>query len=112
MKVDVDFKVTDAAIIEFKRAIQESSPESEVLVRVLVDSGCSGLMYGLNFVGLEEVTPNDIVDDFGGVKIVADKRALFQLDGTTVDWVDDPNGKGFKFNNPFVETKSCCRKSS
>lgn len=114
MNVEIDIKLTESAIKEFKKAIQESKTESEsdVFVRASVQGGgCSGFMYGLGFVGKEDISSEDIVEDFDGVKLVVDKKSILYLDGTTIDWVEDLNERGFKFNNPNAKKTCGCSKS-
>jgi len=113
MKIEVDLKITDGAIKEFKRALAEMGDESSSnLVRVSVQGGgCSGFMYGLGFVSPDEVESNDIVEEFDGLKVVVDKKSVLYLDGTTIDWVDDLAQRGFKFDNPNAKKTCGCNKS-
>ena len=114
MKIEIDLKVSDAAIKEFKRALSESGySDSGTLVRVSVQGGgCSGFMYGLGFIGHDDVIEEqDFVEDYDGLKIVVDKKSLLYLDGTTIDWVDDLNQRGFKFDNPNAKKSCGCSKS-
>lgn len=114
MNVEIDVKVTESAVKELKKAIEEASTESEMLVRVSVQGGgCSGFMYGLGFVAQEDVKEGeDIVEQFDGVKLVVDKKSLLYLDGTTIDWIEDSNQRGFKFDNPNVKKTCGCKKNS
>ena len=112
MNIDVNFKVSDSAVVEFKRALSESESPGDV-VRVSVQGGgCSGFTYGLGFVGPEDINAEqDVLEEYDGLKVVIDKKSLLYLDGSTIDWVDDLNQRGFKFNNPNA-TKTCgCSKS-
>ncbi|MEM6360327.1 MAG: iron-sulfur cluster assembly accessory protein [Bacteroidota bacterium] len=74
-------------------------------IRVLVQGGgCSGLMYDLKFdTSIEET---DEVFEDKGVKILVDKKSLLYLLGTTLDFSDGLNGKGFQFINPNA-TRTC-----
>ncbi len=113
MNINIDIKVTDNAVKEFKKAIEEVKSESELMVRVSVQGGgCSGFMYGLGFVDQNEIKPEeDIIEEFNGVKLVVDKKSLLYLDGTTIDWVEDLNQRGFKFDNPNAKKTCGCQKS-
>lgn len=114
MRVDIDFKMTEGAIGEFKRALAGLGDEfAGGIVRIAVQGGgCSGFNYGLGFVSPDEVEVSDVVEEFDGLKLVVDKRSLFLLDGATLDWVDDPAGGGFKFENPNAKKSCGCKKSS
>lgn len=112
MNINIDLKVTDSAVKEFKRALAETDG-SESVVRVAVQGGgCSGFMYGLGFVPESDINPEvDIVEDFDGLKVVVDKKALMFLDGTTIDWIDALDQRGFKFLNPNAKKTCGCSKS-
>ena len=58
-------------------------------------SGCSGMAYVLEFV--DEPTPEDIVFEDKGVKVVVDGKSLQFLDGTQLDFVKEGLNEGFKF---------------
>lgn len=111
MQVEVDFKVTEQAVKEIKRAMEQEQLNDH-FVRVSVQAGgCSGFMYGLGFEEKSELTPEDIVKDYDGLTVAVDKKSILFLNGTTVEWIEDLNQRGFKFNNPNA-TKSCgCGKS-
>ena len=79
-------------------------------VRVSVKGGgCSGLMYDLNFD--PEIQDKDEVFEDKGVKILVDKRSLLYLLGTTLDFSDGLNGKGFQFINPNASRTCGCGES-
>lgn len=97
--------ITDIAkdkIVEFR---QKEGHTNNHNIRVAVQGGgCSGLMYNLEFDS--EVKPSDEVFEDKGVKILVDKRSLLYLLGTTLDFSDGLNGKGFHFVNPNA-TRTC-----
>jgi iron-sulfur cluster assembly protein len=77
----------------------------EYNIRVAVNGGgCSGLMYDLKFDN--QVNPSDQVFEDKGIKILVDKKSLLYLIGTTLDFSDGLNGKGFQFINPNA-TRTC-----
>ena len=45
------------------------------------------------------------------MKIVVDKKSLFYLLGTELDFSDGLNGKGFQFNNPNANRTCGCGES-
>jgi iron-sulfur cluster assembly protein len=112
MNVNIDLKVTESAVKEFKRALAETDG-TESVVRVSVQGGgCSGFMYGLGFVPESDINPEgDIVEEFDGLKVVVDKKSLMFLDGATIEWVDDLSQRGFKFVNPNAKKSCGCNKS-
>jgi iron-sulfur cluster assembly protein len=107
VNIEIDFKISESATKEFKKALGESA-DQESLVRVSVQSGCSGSAYGLGFVSASDVNPSvDIVGEYDGVKVVVDRTSLLALDGITVDWVDDSGQIGFKFMSKSTCNKQC-----
>jgi iron-sulfur cluster assembly protein len=61
-------------------------------------------MYNLNFDN--KTSPSDQIFEDKGVKILVDKKSLLYLLGTTLDFSDGLNGKGFQFINPNA-TRTC-----
>ena len=79
-------------------------------IRVSVKGGgCSGLMYDLGFD--DKINPADQVFGDKGVKILVDKKSLLYLLGTTLDFTDGLNGKGFQFINPNASRTCGCGES-
>lgn len=74
-------------------------------VRVSVQGGgCSGLMYSLGFD--DHLKDEDRIFEDKGIKILVDKKSLLYLLGTTLEFSDGLNGKGFQFINPNA-TRTC-----
>ncbi|MFT6866204.1 MAG: iron-sulfur cluster assembly protein [Cyclobacteriaceae bacterium] len=79
-------------------------------VRVAVKGGgCSGLMYDLLFD--DKLLESDQVFEDRGVKVIVDKKSLLYLVGTTLDFTDGLNGKGFQFVNPNASRTCGCGES-
>lgn len=79
-------------------------------VRVGVESGgCSGLSYNLDF----DKTKNedDELIDNNGIKLLVNKKSFLYLVGTTLEFSDGLNGKGFVFNNPNASRTCGCGES-
>ncbi len=65
--------------------------------------GCSGMSYILGFDKLREY---DITFDVHGVVLYIDKRHGLYLMGTTIDYHDGLDARGFVFDNPNA-TQTC-----
>ena len=79
-------------------------------IRVAVKGGgCSGLMYDLNFDAT--VAEKDQILEDKGIKILVDKKSLLYLLGTTLEFSDGLNGKGFQFINPNASRTCGCGES-
>lgn len=82
----------------------------EHFVRVSVTSGgCSGLTYNMNFDN--QMKPGDEVFEDKGIKLVVDAKSMLYLLGTTLDFSEGLNGKGFYFNNPNASRTCSCGES-
>ena len=103
--------VTDKAKDRIIALKTEEGKAEDHNIRVLVQGGgCSGLMYDLKFdTTIEE---SDEIFEDKGVKILVDKKSLLYLLGTTLDFSDGLNGKGFQFINPNASRTCGCGESS
>lgn len=102
--------VTDKAKERISELRTEEGHSSAHNIRVAVKGGgCSGLMYDLEFD--DQITDKDDVFEDKGVKIIVDKKSLLYLLGTTLDFTDGLNGKGFQFINPNASRTCGCGES-
>jgi len=95
------FELTPAAAEKIK-AISHSENKAGYGLRVRVaGGGCSGPQYQL---GLEEKEgEGDFVVDSQGVKIFIDPESSEAIQGSTLDFIEGPQGSGFKISNPNVQ---------
>jgi iron-sulfur cluster assembly protein len=100
--------LTEAAATEIKRHMDEQKVGQETVLRMgVAGGGCSGLQYSLGF----ETAFDPAVDaryEHHGVTIVAAKKVALHLDGTIVDFLDGPMGRGFSIENPNVPRTGGC----
>jgi iron-sulfur cluster insertion protein len=75
----------------------------------VMGGGCAGFQYDLYF---EEAT-TDMDERFqsNGVELYVDPLSYQYLDGTEIDYVEGPQGSGFKFGNPNVSGTCGCGSS-
>ena len=79
-------------------------------VRVGVESGgCSGLSYKLDFDNTKK-DDDELIED-NGIKLLVNKKSYLYLVGTTLEFSDGLNGKGFVFNNPNANRTCGCGES-
>ena len=84
--------------------------ENKQFVRVGVESGgCSGLSYKLDFDNLKN-EEDELIED-NGIKLLVNKKSFLYLVGTTLEFSDGLNGKGFVFNNPNANRTCGCGES-
>lgn len=99
--------LTERAAQEVMKVMTEQSMDvSETVLRVGVTAGgCSGFQYALGFdKSFDEAKDSKYAQH--GVNVVVDKKSALYLDGTTVDFHDGLEKRGFTFDNPNV-VKSC-----
>jgi len=97
--------VTEKAAGEIKRVLAEQNMGEKVLRVAVAGGGCSGFQYRLGFDDAAD-SAKDHVTAQQGLKVAVDKKSDLYLDGTTVDFYDGLDKRGFTFNNPNVQ-KSC-----
>lgn len=93
----------------FELREQENRSDKEQIRVSVKGGGCSGLMYDLDFD--TTILESDEVFEDKGVKIFVDKKSLLYLLGTTLDFSDGLNGKGFQFVNPNASRTCGCGES-
>jgi iron-sulfur cluster assembly protein len=72
-------------------------------------TGCSGMAYKLEFA--DDTSPEDVVYESHGLKVLIDPKSLAYLDGTELDYTKEGLNEGFKFNNPNVKDECGCGES-
>jgi iron-sulfur cluster insertion protein len=102
-------KLTTRAAEKVKSIRSEEKIENGYGLRLKVmGGGCSGFAYDLFFDQAQEV---DQSFESQGVKMLCDQMSLMYLVGTEIDYVEDVQGSGFKFNNPNVKSTCGCGSS-
>lgn len=98
--------LTERAAAEVNRVKEEQKLDSEQFLRIgIAAGGCSGFNYNLHFDSQFDVKA-DSKYDCHGVDVVVDKKSALYLDGTTVDFLESIERRGFAFDNPNV-LKTC-----
>ena len=101
--------ITERAASKVKEIIEAQAPRPAGLRIAVVGGGCSGFSYSMNF----ENSPGmlDKAYNWDGFKLFVDQASLLYLEGVEVDFVDSPEGSGFKFANPQVKSTCGCGSS-
>ena len=94
--------LTERAAAEVKRAMQD---ENQILRIGVAGGGCSGFQYSLGIDTAYDETV-DSKSEQHGVTVVVDKKSALFLDGTTLDFHEGIDRRGFTFDNPNA-VKSC-----
>jgi iron-sulfur cluster insertion protein len=107
--------LTEKAASEVKRIIQDQQqsggvPEKIYLRMRVVGGGCSGFSHKLDLD--PNVNPKlDDIFEMHGVPVAVDRRSLMYLSGTTVDFHDELNKRGFSITNPNAKGTCGCGSS-
>ncbi len=101
-------KLTDAAVKRIRDIVEKQQAAIGLRVGV-VESGCSGYSYALDYA--QSVNDDDVVVEQDDVKVIIDKKSLPILDETELDFVKEGLNEGFKFNNPNVKDECGCGES-
>jgi iron-sulfur cluster assembly protein len=108
--VTEDVNVTEKAIKEVKRIMEENKIPDNYGLRIGVKGGgCSGFTYTLGFDA--DSKPTDNIIEKEGLNIYIDMKSFLFLTGTELDYADGLSGKGFVFNNPNAKRTCGCGSS-
>jgi len=101
--------ISDSARNRLLHLLGEGTIENSY-VRVGVESGgCSGLSYKLDF-DKSKNEDDELIED-NNIKLLINKKSFLYLVGTTLEFSDGLNGKGFVFNNPNASRTCGCGES-
>jgi len=90
--------LTPAAIEAVQNLLTQKNLPGYALRIFISGGGCSGYQHGMSLEG--NVHPEDTVYEYSGVKVVVDEVSIEYLHGTTIDYINDEHGTGFKIDNP------------
>ena len=106
-QVTEEIIITPRAAEEIRKIKAENKiPETHALRLGVKGGGCSGLSYVLAFD--EHPREGDSVMTIEGLTVHVDPKSLFYLSGTTLDFSDGLNGRGFVFSNPNAARTCGC----
>jgi iron-sulfur cluster assembly protein len=110
-KAELKLIVTAKAAAKVKEQIAQREKSGAVSgIRVGVKGGgCSGLSYVIEFC--DEPRAKDRLFEVDGARVYVDPKSLIYLNGTTLDFVETFQQKGFKFINPQVSSECGCGES-
>jgi len=103
--------LSENAAREIKTIVdQQELDPNKVRLRVGVKGGgCSGFSYVLDLT--ESQKDHDEEFDQHGIKVICDPKSLLYLSGTTIDFRQELDQRGFVFNNPNASTSCGCGSS-
>ncbi len=91
-------KLSQSAVAHLRELLQLPEPK---LIRIGTRAkGCSGLAYHLEYVDKPSTLDEQVEQD--GVKVLIDNKALLNIIGSEMDWLEDKLNERFIFKNPNI----------
>lgn len=91
-------KLSPSAVSHLKDLLNQPEPK---LIRIGTRAkGCSGLAYHLEYVDKPSMLDEQVEQD--GVKVLIDNKALLNIIGSEMDWLEDKLNQRFVFKNPNI----------
>lgn len=107
----MDITITERAADRIRSAAEHDGVDLDnAYLRIaVVSGGCSGLTYDL---GWDTVTgTDDELAEIAGLRVILDMTSYLYLEGSTLDFTEGLEGKGFHFNNPQASRTCACGES-
>jgi iron-sulfur cluster assembly protein/iron-sulfur cluster insertion protein len=101
--------LTDTAVVKVRELIDAEGDPDLALRMAVRPGGCSGFSYEMFFDA--EFEADDIIEEFGEVRVVVDPQSAERLRGATLDYKDGLMGAGFAIDNPNVSRSCGCGNS-
>ena len=107
--------ITNDAIEQISNLLKGQSDKKALRVGVR-SGGCSGMSYTMDFIGSDEINPDDKVYDYSlkadqSFKVVCDPKSLLYIYGMQLDFSKELIGGGFNFVNPNASQTCGCGSS-
>ncbi len=98
---DTLVQVTERARGKILELMRQQGEGESVLRFGVTGRGPGGFQYRLGFVSPSEKAASDVIVDAGeGLRLLVDAASVDQVRGTTIEYVEDPMGAGFRIDNP------------
>ncbi len=101
--------LTDTATTKVAELIQAEGEEGLALRVAVRPGGCSGFSYEMFFDS--EFASDDMVKEYGDVRLVCDPSSAEMLEGATLDYTESIQETGFKIENPNAQRTCGCGSS-
>ena len=107
--------ITNDAIEQISNLLNGQSDKKALRVGVR-SGGCSGMSYTMDFIGTNEINPDDKVYDYSlksdqSFQVVCDPKSLLYIYGMQLDFSKELIGGGFNFVNPNASQTFGCGSS-
>ena len=107
--------ITHDAIEQISNLLKGQSDKKALRVGVR-SGGCSGMSYTMDFIGDNEINPDDKIYDYSlnadqTFQVVCDPKSLLYIYGMQLDFSKELIGGGFNFVNPNASQTCGCGSS-
>ena len=107
--------ITNDAIEQISNLLKGQIDKKALRVGVR-SGGCSGMSYTMDFIGDNEINPDDKVYDYSlradqNFQVVCDPKSLLYIYGMQLDFSKELIGGGFNFVNPNASQTCGCGSS-
>ena len=107
--------ITNDAIEQISNLLKDQGDKKALRVGVR-SGGCSGMSYTMDFIGADEINPDDKVYDYSlkadqSFQVVCDPKSLLYIYGMQLDFSKELIGGGFNFVNPNASQTCGCGSS-
>ena len=107
--------ITNDAIEQISNLLKGQSDKKALRVGVR-SGGCSGMSYTMDFIGDNEINPDDKIYDYSleadqTFQVVCDPKSLLYIYGMQLDFSKELIGGGFNFVNPNASQTCGCGSS-
>jgi len=107
--------ITNDAIEQISNLMKAQSDKKALRVGVR-SGGCSGMSYTMDFIGGNEINPDDKVYDYSlkadqSFQVVCDPKSLLYIYGMQLDFSKELIGGGVNFVNPNASQTCGCGSS-
>ena len=107
--------ITNDAIEQISNLLKSQSDKKALRVGVR-SGGCSGMSYTMDFIGTNEINPDDKVYEYSlkpdqSFQVVCDPKSLLYIYGMQLDFSKELIGGGFNFVNPNASQTCGCGSS-
>ncbi|KAF1943134.1 hypothetical protein EJ02DRAFT_344016 [Clathrospora elynae] len=100
-------KLSPSAVTHLRELLELPEPK---LIRIGTKAkGCSGLAYHLEYVDKPSALDEQVEQD--GVTVLIDNKALLNIIGSEMDWLEDKLNERFIFRNPNMTEQCGCGES-
>lgn len=98
--VETPITFSERAAEEIKAVLARENRSSDALRVFVAGAGCSGLQYGM---GIDtDARDGDVEFVQHGLRVLIDSQSLEFMRGSSIEFVEDENGGGFRIDNPLA----------